>query len=190
MSGTAADIRTDWNDEWLIGDWALEPPALGSGLALQTSVLISLFSDRLADRDEPLPDNSGNRRGWWADTDAARGAIGSRLWLLVREKQTNETRLRAEDYATEALQWLIDDEVADRVEVVATWLRLGWLELDIQIYREERRLFAGKFDWAWEQLRPPLAIEREPQGQWVVWDRGGTRWDVAVGGFDETRWPS
>ena len=35
---------------------------------LETSILISLFSDRLADIEDLLPDNTGERRGWWGDT--------------------------------------------------------------------------------------------------------------------------
>lgn len=66
---------------------------------LRTAVILSLFLDRRADDDDVLPNGSNDRRGWWADTVApmteygiggglASGdRIGSRLWLLSREKQ-------------------------------------------------------------------------------------------------------
>jgi len=147
------DIRTTWFPDLLYGDWSIAPPALLDGRHLETAVLISLFTDRLALEDDLLPWNNGDRRGWWADTLSPRGPIGSRLWLLHREKQTNQVRLRAEEYARESLEWLITDGVADSVEVHATWLRLGWLELDITIHRQEQRLFHGRYDWTWQEIK-------------------------------------
>lgn len=147
------DIRTQWFADRLYGDWDIDPPALASGHHLETAVLISLFTDRLAEPADRLPSNDGNRKGWWADTGKRSDErIGSRLWLLHREKQSNETRLRAEEYAHEALAWMLRDEVADMIDVAATWLRLGWLDLDITIWRQDRRLFHGRFQWTWTEL--------------------------------------
>lgn len=151
---TAGDIRTIWNSQTYVGDWLIDPPALASGADLETATLISLFTDRLAEGDDQLPANNGDRRGWWADTGQPKSNyIGSRLWLLAREKQTNETRLRAEDYATEALQWMLDDRVADRIDIAAEWVALGWLELRIGIYRDEQRLFHGRYARDWQEER-------------------------------------
>ena len=148
------DIRTAWNAATYAGDWLIEPPDLASGADLETAVLISLFTDRLADADDYIPAEDGDRRGWWADTGKpASGRIGSRLWLLAREKQTNETRLRAEEYATEALQWMLDDGVADRIDVAAAWADLGRLELTIDIYRNTDRLFHGRYSPHWLEER-------------------------------------
>ncbi|MFP4904903.1 phage GP46 family protein, partial [Paraburkholderia sp. BR14261] len=60
-----SDITTVWNVARMHGDWVLQGPSLQSGEDLQTSVLISLFTDRLALPSDETPD--GNRRGWWAD---------------------------------------------------------------------------------------------------------------------------
>lgn len=109
---------------------------------LGSAVLISLLTDRRAAPDDELPENSpvnslvgSDRRGWagdmLADDDGDR--IGSRLWLLVREKQTEETRQRAISYCHEALQWLIDDGQAESVEIEAEWTALGRLDADITI---------------------------------------------------------
>ena len=75
--------------------------------SLYTAVLISLFTDRRADEDDELPASETWRRGWWADSLAQNGIfkkdqIGSRLWLLMRCKATEQTRQRAEDYCNEA----------------------------------------------------------------------------------------
>ena len=87
---------------------------------LETAVLISLFTRQRAREDDVLPDSrSGNREGWWADaySEIEDNNIGSRLWFLSREKLTTNTLNRAKTYSAEALQWLIDDGIADAVDV-------------------------------------------------------------------------
>ncbi len=116
----------------------------GTGLlndeTLRTAVLISLMTDRRASDDDALPDfpTPGDirpdRRGWCGDALAEDSSlIGSRLWLLWREKQTEETRRRAVAYCREALQWLIDDGIASAVTVDASWPETGWLAVRIAI---------------------------------------------------------
>lgn len=97
---------------------------------LHTPILTSLFSDSRAETEQ------GNReRGWWSDTLITR-ISGSRLWLLHREKQTPTTLRRAEQYAAEALQWLLDDRIADNVSVAGTWSETarGYMHLKIAIH--------------------------------------------------------
>jgi phage gp46-like protein len=149
------DVRTSWDPWRFTGDWILEPPDLASGRDLETAAIISLFTDRLALADDILPDpQDSDRRGWWADWDAAEGPIGSRLWLLTREKTLEETRLRAEDYCRESLRWLLDDDVADSVEVSAAYNAQapGRLDVDVIITRHRRVLLERRFSWAWRQI--------------------------------------
>jgi phage gp46-like protein len=150
-----SDIQTTW-DPWLLhGDWLFIPPDLVTGRDLETAATISLFTDRLALPADPLPDpNDGDRRGWWADWEFPGGNIGSRLWLISREKQTEDTRRRAEDYCREALQWMLDDDVADRVEVTAAWNTRtpGRLDVDVTITRDRNVLLKRNYSWAWGQL--------------------------------------
>src|SRR5262252_2437053 len=134
------DIRTSWDPWFLQGDWVFAPPDLMTGRDLETAATLSLFTDRLALPDDPLPDpNDGDRRGWWADWDAEQGYLGSRIWLISREKQTEAVRLRAEEYCREALQWMLDDDVADSVQVTASWAPIeapGRLDVDVLISRD------------------------------------------------------
>jgi phage gp46-like protein len=122
-----SDITTVWNPAQGGADWQLIAGQLQGGADLQSAILISLFTDRLASPDDPLPDNSNDRRGWWADLPAPGPLIGSRLWLLGRAKQQPDTMGRAQDYINEALQWLIDDGVVARFDVHLEWLRPGVL---------------------------------------------------------------
>jgi len=98
---------------------------------LGTSVLISLFSDRRAEADDGMPPMQ--RRGWPGDAlpETEGDRIGSRLWLLKREKQTEETRQRAEEYAAEALGWMIGDGLVTAIEVEAAWVAPAMLGLRV-----------------------------------------------------------
>ncbi len=118
---------------------------------LNTAVLISLLTDRRAEPDDRLPTDDGrtsiigaDRRGWAGDALDTDYRIGSRLWLLVREKQTEETRRRAESYCREALQWMIDDGIASAIAIDAQWAGLGRLDAGIVIDLIEGGNFALK----------------------------------------------
>lgn len=160
-----SDIQTRWvpdfDANWIPGggDWIFDAELkdLASGYDLETAAIISLFTDRLAHEDDRLPDpQDGDRRGWWADWDSGIGFIGSRLWLVSREKTTEETRLRIEDYCREALAWMIEDDVADTIEVIAEYNRQqqGRIDVDIIISRARAVLLHRHFSWAWQQIYP------------------------------------
>lgn len=126
-------------------DCGMEAGDLVAEGSLRTAVILSLFLDRRADDDDILPNDSDDRRGWWADTvapmtdygigggSASGDHIGSRLWLLSREKQLAGVLERARHYAEEALTWLVEDGVATAVQVTATNPRQGWLVLEVTV---------------------------------------------------------
>lgn len=151
------DIATIPDREGLRFDWSIAAHDLASDQGLETAVILSLALDRLATADDALPDGSGDRRGWWGDAlmDPARDGtpdrIGSRLWLLVRAKQTAETLVRAKAYCAEALQWLIDDGVAAQIDVVAQYQGLGFLAIGITVSRVAAAGGAAdrRFDLVW-----------------------------------------
>jgi len=120
---------------------------------LLRAVIISLFTHRRARADDLLP--SDDMQGWWGDTFApvANDQIGSRLWLLSRSKLTTETAERAREYALEALQWLLDDGVAARVEVQAARQGLDTLALNVQIFKTTNDLTLDvRFANAWSNI--------------------------------------
>lgn len=140
------DARLFINGETMAIDMALDSGALATDTGLETAVIISLFTDARAKPDDVLPDggtNSSARRGWWGDAfpptvdgvpvDGDR--IGSRLWLLSREKIVPETLKRAKTYIVEALQWLIDEGVANRIDVAVEAQRQSVLAFEIIVHR-------------------------------------------------------
>jgi phage gp46-like protein len=118
------DIALVWDPLLARADIAVAKGDLVADAGLRTAVLISLFTDALARPDDDIPDGTDDRRGWWGDTPIegeAADPIGSRLWLLVRAKRTEETRRRAEAYARDALAWMVADGVAAAVDASAIW---------------------------------------------------------------------
>lgn len=156
--------------------WSYDPDGMRADLAvdawlspatsddLQTAVILSLGSDARAALADRLPDQGdGDRRGWWGNAlppaDLAADDFGSLLWLLAREKQLPAVRARAEAYARAALQWLIDDGIADQVDVAASFPATGWLQVGIAIYRPTSPPARYRFDLAWQaQARRPASV--------------------------------
>lgn len=128
----------------------------GSPLAaadpLIRAVIISLFTWRRANPDDAV---DGSRQGWWGDATASLTGdrIGSRLWLLSREKLLPETFNRAREYAREALQWLVDDQVAAAVDVAAERYGRAGLALVVTITRADRRGTELRFADVWQRLQ-------------------------------------
>lgn len=130
------------------------PLGLQSTDPLVRAVIVSLFTWRRANPDDALP--GSDRMGWWGDTYAPvlGDRMGSRLWLLTRSALLTETVTRAREYASEALQWLIDDGVAQRVEVQAERQGTDRLALSCVI----TRVASGdtlnlRFDNVWSLIR-------------------------------------
>lgn len=122
---------------------------------LQTAIVISLFTDKRC-RVEELPSAETDRAGWWGDmfADLEGDQIGSKLWLLRREKQLPATLVRYEEYARESLQWLIDDGIATAVSVTASYPETGRVDLVIAIQRPQGAVsFKYSLSWNAESAR-------------------------------------
>ena len=97
--------------------------------------------------------NIANRHGWWGDTFASEtnDRIGSRLWLLRREKLTDDVVARAREYAEESLQWMIDDALASAINV-STDRENNRLNMSVEIVRPgDAQSIQARFQNLWEQ---------------------------------------
>lgn len=166
------DIRLCWlNFPWPRGEWELDGQGgLVTGNDLVTSVLVSLFSNRLALTSDRLPlggpGQAPDRQGWhgdtWLDRQHAGDKLGSRLWLLPGSVTTDKTPILARSYAEEALAWLIEDGVASRVDCDAFFVngRRDRLGIVIDIYRPGLATpISLRFDWVWSNFNPCEAVE-------------------------------
>src|SRR5512143_214117 len=112
------DLALVWSVETNNADLSLIDSDVASDQGLLTAVLLSLFLDRRAEDDDiPPSGDARDRRGWWADEflEPEGDKIGSRLWLLDRSKIVGETTKRADEYAREALAWMLSDRVVSRI---------------------------------------------------------------------------
>ncbi len=119
---TPTDIRINFDTILLQGDFVfdIENQDLETESGIVSAVIISWLTDRRADNEDILPDpNSTDKRGWWGDetSDVEDDQIGSRLWLLSREKTLESVLQRAKEYAIEALDWMLEDNVVKSVFV-------------------------------------------------------------------------
>jgi len=148
-------VQIDWN---LLGDGTLD-----STQALATAIIVALGTDRLADPGDILPDpDSSDRRGWWGDYQAEDiwngWPIGSRLWLLQRDKIEGEgsrrgaTTARVVQYINEAIRPFIDRRIGSSFTVEAT--RVGREQIDalIRIYRGPIAEIELRYAILWEDI--------------------------------------
>ena len=151
------DIRVTWDADALSGDWLLDAAGdLDGTQDLVSAIAVSLFTHRTADDDDVLPAGGTDRRGWWGDHEAGpiHGGtpVGSRLWLLHREKHVEETRRRAEVYVGEALDWVVAERLAERVEVTVAWFGVGRLGAEIVLHRGPAGSLAVRFESLWQEI--------------------------------------
>lgn len=147
------DAALVWNADAWHGDIAIENGAVVLDGGLRTAILISLFTDARAPDDAPLPEESADRRGWWGDdfnaAGGSAGETGSLLWLLARSKITQADINRAREYAIAALQWLLTDGIASRLDVQVEAQDRQRLAIRVELDRPQgpaRELY----DFVWE----------------------------------------
>lgn len=116
---------------------------------INTAVVISLFTNR---RDPSRP--VGDQGGWSGsefDDDDGITEYGSLLWTLSREPPTETTRNRAQKYCEDALQWLVDDGIAESVDVTVTWtMRAGVAYLAARVELTRPDDLAPRLVGVWE----------------------------------------
>lgn len=134
------------------GDLRLEAGDFVLDEGLGSAVLASLYTDGRATADAATRADGGSRRGWWPDTEGDRW--GSLLWTLARAKRTTETLARARETARDALAWLLEEDIAESVDVVAEYVAGGALALRVTIHRGS----SARWAHVWEG-RGPLTHE-------------------------------
>jgi phage gp46-like protein len=164
------DIRliqdTRWPRHSVSVDWSLlADGTLDDDHALATAVVVALGTDRLAGRDDVLPDpDSTDRAGWWGDLDAENiwdgWPIGSKLWLLRRSRIApsgsleGSTVARVKQYIAEALQPFIDQRIASQFEIAAERSTEDRNRIDagVSIYRGPRLAVDLRFQVLWDDI--------------------------------------
>ncbi|AAC23169.1 hypothetical protein A6J38_02430 [Haemophilus influenzae] len=116
-----SDLALTWHNGE--GDLVLGTESLLLDDSLTNAIIISLFTDLRVEGE----------RGWWGDSYNDGFQTGSKLWTLSRAKQLPEILDDAQLYASQALQWLVDDGVAKSVQVIASNPQMSVLLLEILV---------------------------------------------------------
>lgn len=143
-----------------VGDFALAGrDGLASGNAIATAVVLCLLTDARLPDDELRPEHAGDARGWAGDgydIDASRGEaeLGSRLWRYRRHELTDATARAVEDEARRALQPLMRQGVAARIDVRAEARKAeGCMALAVTVVGRDGRSIADvRFDPLWRMV--------------------------------------
>lgn len=153
ISDRAVDIRLVQDPHFfpdgsgIIIDWQLRNDGtLDDTQALATAMIVALGTDHRANAGEPLPDpDNTDRRGWWGDYEADTiwdgWPIGSKLWLLKRDKITGplamqgSTLVRVENYIREAVQPFIQRRIGSQMFVEATRHGRDRIDALVRLYR-------------------------------------------------------
>lgn len=156
-----SDVRLVWDSFKGFADFAIVANDLETDEGLETAVFISLFTHRRADESDELPVGQNDRQGWWADEfNKVQGdKIGSRLWLLAREKNRALALRLIQEYSAEALQWLTDDLVASAVDVSVSALPLqagrdmAVISATIARPTGQQAVYRYQYNWSAQQAR-------------------------------------
>lgn len=156
-------VQTDGTEAFSIDFLQTPIGQLDETQALVTAVIIAICSDRRALDADILPNPSDDdRRGWWGDTDAASiwggWPIGSRLWLLEREKITDSnasqgsTIARVQMYIYECLQQFIANKIVSRVQVDVTRSDIQTIQAIVTLYRGPKAAIQLQFQSLWDEI--------------------------------------
>ncbi len=153
----ATDIKMYWDVSSLQGDFNITENVgdIDTDEGLDTAILISLFTDRRINEDDPILDsNNDNKRGWWGDvvSNTEDDQIGSRLWLLDRSKAVDEVLVQCKEYVLESLQWLIDDGIAKNINVVVERYRINFedrLYILAEVTKNDGEVISKKYEYLW-----------------------------------------
>lgn len=147
-------------------DWAYAPASetynvggLRAEAALETAVLLCLFSDRYCPPTHPLAQyiRDGDPRGWWGDgadlrTDLGEAPLGSLLWLLEAAPATLPVAQWAETMALEALAPLVGQQAVTRIAAQAQLSPPSRINLAVQLYgRDGAQIYARQWDDLWRE---------------------------------------
>ncbi|WP_287601236.1 phage GP46 family protein [Thiothrix sp.] len=101
---------------------------LATDAALRSAIILSVYTDAWVD----------GKNGWWGDTYSGNRPIAAcKLWTLMGKPTTPENVQKGIQYVTSAIQWLIDDNHFDRIDVQGEHQRhaTDWFAFQLTCHR-------------------------------------------------------
>ena len=144
----AQDIKLQKNDD---GIYDIPFNESGNDLAevqgIETSLIVSLFTNARASSGN-VPE-SFRRRGWCGNilTKSENYELGSLLWTLNQSRLNRSTLNLSEDICKKALQFMVNDRIADTIEVVSEEISERACKITIILYRENNEVARYSTIW-------------------------------------------
>ena len=157
LTSDGVDVKLFWDRERGGSDIAIAGDgALASDDSLETSVILSIFSDARRLPSQPSVDIEGRKGGWWGQSialDNPEDEWGSRIWLLDG-KLTDETLLNAQDAVEKSLEWITRENIASSVTVTVDSEILApatpMMVVNVDVRRGDVLLLARRYRYVWE----------------------------------------
>lgn len=146
----AQDVKIAKNDDGIY-DIVLDGADFASVDGLETAIGVSLFTD--ARESEGNVSDAFRRGGWSGNLLTLKDdfELGSTLWSLVSRMVQNTFDL-ASDKTRIALQWILDDGIADSINIVTTQVDTRKAEIRIDLFKDIN--LVGSYITIWTNTRP------------------------------------
>ena len=92
-----------------------------------------------------------SQRGYFGDS-ILNEQTGSKLWLLDRSKFTNDTLIKAKEYAKSSLDWLVTDKLAKEIHVEAYFNEQNKMILNVSIFKNNNEIESITINNLWNNL--------------------------------------
>jgi hypothetical protein len=129
----ATDIKLIFNEDQQYYDIDFKNGDFLLTQGLETAILMSIYCQQ---RDDSIEVSSS--RGGWAGNELQSVAgfqQGSKLWTLYQSAATEDVANLAQNFIEDALQWLIDDGIAEEISVVTSVIDNSKLQAEVTITR-------------------------------------------------------
>jgi len=135
-------------------DMVIENGTLKADNSLETSMLVSAYSNRRVEAED-LPPGITIQEGWWADqfSEVLGDLIGSRLWTLDRGKIVDETVVEMQSILIQAFEWMTEDGIADNIVVTTERNGTNSVEGQIQVFKPDGDNIPFKSIWDGQELK-------------------------------------
>ncbi len=155
-----SDIGITYSNQNQFGDVDIFSNDLVRDEGLETSVLISLFTDRRIVTD--AQEDQDSYKGGYVFEDVDNIKYGSRLFTLDRSKTDKQTIRLIANYAKEALQWLIDKKIAEEIDTKAIVVNGSRIDLVVSIFKDDEAILDKRYEDLWAATFEPITFPSAP----------------------------
>lgn len=156
-------LQMVFTPQGVVTDLVLQDGDLLLDETLNTSVLVSLFTNKRVTADDPMLIPGIGLGGWWGDMhpQVTGDQIGSKLWLLYPQKSLPVLPSKAVEYGNDGLEWMVEDGVADDggVDVTAAYSSSDGIRQDVLLVEADISQPGGggavnfKYYYQWQAQR-------------------------------------